>query len=249
MSRTRREASPTNTYHVVERGVGQQILFECAQDYSRFLSSLNQYRRELEICMFALCLMSNHVHLLVRSDLDRLALMMKKLNVSYVSYFNKRYDRTGHLLQDRFRSVPITSEAKLLETVRYIHLNPVPAAVEQPGEYRWSSYNEYLYSPSICDTSVVLGLLQTQDAFIDFHAAGLPQCVAAQEPITQKGHLSDAAALQLVNAQLGDGFLNTILSADIDNRNCKLRQLKELNLSIRQIGRLTGIGRGIVQRA
>ena len=89
--------------------------------------------------------MDNHVHLLLHEEGDNLARLIKRINVSFVYYFNKKYKRIGHLFQDRFKSEIIDNENYLLAAVRYIHNNPVKAGmVNLPEEYCWSSYYDYI---------------------------------------------------------------------------------------------------------
>jgi len=89
--------------------------------------------------------MPNHVHLVVR-DLDGvLSSFMQRLNAQYARYINYRYQRVGHLYQGRFHSKMITQDSYLLEVSRYVHLNPVKAAlVASPEAYLWSSYRRYV---------------------------------------------------------------------------------------------------------
>jgi REP element-mobilizing transposase RayT len=85
--------------------------------------------------------MDNHVHLLINEGDDEIGKIMKRINISYSYYFNKKYGRIGHLFQDRFKSEGIDSDAYLLSVVRYIHNNPVKAGlVKNIEEYKWSSY-------------------------------------------------------------------------------------------------------------
>jgi len=95
--------------------------------------------------------------------MDDIAKVMKRITVSYVFYFNKKYKRVGHLLQDRFRSEVVENESYFLPLARYIHQNPVKAGmVNSAGQYRWSSYNGYLETRdcynNIIDKNLILGL-------------------------------------------------------------------------------------------
>ena len=89
--------------------------------------------------------MDNHVHLLVKTEDKPLALFIGRINSMYAKYYNKKYNYTGHLFQGRFFSEIIESEIQLIETSKYIHLNPVRAKiVERPESYEWSSYSMYI---------------------------------------------------------------------------------------------------------
>lgn len=85
------------------------------------------------------------MHLMIREGMEDVAKIMKRITVSYVYYFNKKYKRIGHLFQDRFRSEIVEGDGYALSLTRYIHENPVKAGVVRGiGDYKWSSYNGYL---------------------------------------------------------------------------------------------------------
>jgi len=89
----------------------------------------------------AYCLMPNHYHLLVETPLANLSQGMRQLNGVYTQAFNRRHNRTGHLLQGRYKAILVEKESHLLELARYIVLNPVRAGlVQHPRAWRWSSY-------------------------------------------------------------------------------------------------------------
>ena len=106
--------------HIIVRGIGKQILFEDDSDRRTYLSFLKKYRGETEITIFAYCLMENHVHLLIQDRNGAAPLFMKKMGVSYAQYYNRKYDRIGHLFQDRYKSERIEDDAYLLTVFRYI---------------------------------------------------------------------------------------------------------------------------------
>jgi len=87
--------------------------------------------------------MTNHVHLLLTPyKPDSASLLMKHLGQRYVQYINRTYKRSGTLWEGRFRSCLAQTEDYLLACYRYIELNPVRAAmVNQPQDYRWTSYH------------------------------------------------------------------------------------------------------------
>ena len=85
---------------------------------------------------------------------------MKRIGVSYVSWFNRNYDRCGHLFQDRFKSEAIESDEYFLTVLRYIHQNPMKMG--QRVTYRWSSYSEYLGEHRLVDTDFALGIFSPE---------------------------------------------------------------------------------------
>ena len=113
MPRTARKIGNSGFYHIVARGIGKQIIFEEENDYLLFLGLLKKYLKEEDAVLHAYCLMDNHFHLLLKIDsgMDRL---MKKISTAYVFYFNNKYERVGHLFQDRYRSIPVEDDSSLL---------------------------------------------------------------------------------------------------------------------------------------
>lgn len=89
--------------------------------------------------------MDNHYHLLIETPLSNLNQIMQNINTSYTVFINRKYKRSGHLFQGRYKAVMVDKEGYLISLSRYIHLNPVSAGiVSSPEDYRWSSYREYM---------------------------------------------------------------------------------------------------------
>ena len=153
MPRQARVKSESGYAHLIVRGIGRQALFEAREDYRFYLAILERYSHETEIQVCAYCLMENHVHLLVCDANARIALMMKKLGVSYSQYFNRKYKRQGHLFQDRYLSEPIDDERYLLTVFRYILNNPQKVGISA-ADYEWSSYRLFAQPSPIVDTRV-----------------------------------------------------------------------------------------------
>ena len=120
MPRSARIMSRTGYMHVIERGIGKQVLFESADDFKFYLDRLKKYCLETGVKVCCYCLMNNHVHLLLHGNLNSLSLTMKKIGVSYSWYYNKKYSHVGHLFQDRYISEPVENEVYFLTVFRYI---------------------------------------------------------------------------------------------------------------------------------
>lgn len=135
MPRTAREKSKSGIYHVIIRGANRQEIFHDDQDCLRFLETLERYKSKTEIKIYGWCLMNNHIHLLIEEGKEELATTMKRIGVSFVWYYNWKYNTTGHLFQDRYRSEKVESNEYLITVNRYIHQNPVKARlVRKPYE-------------------------------------------------------------------------------------------------------------------
>jgi REP element-mobilizing transposase RayT len=99
-----RKQSGTGIYHVMVQGINQQRLFEDDEDYGRYLAILEEALLECSCSLLSYCLMSNHVHLLVMEVDGSIAQLFRRVGVRYVPWFNAKYQRTGYLFQDRYKS-------------------------------------------------------------------------------------------------------------------------------------------------
>lgn len=129
MPRHARFDAPGLLHHVIARGIERSVIFHDDRDRANFLQRLARLVPETGTTCLAWCLLSNHLHLLVRSGSQGLAWFMRRLLTGYAVFFNRRHDRAGHLFQNRYHSVICGEEPYLLELVRYIHLNPVRAGL------------------------------------------------------------------------------------------------------------------------
>jgi len=246
MPRTARQISRTGYYHVIVRGVGKQILFEDQMDYRKYLSLLKKYSDEEGIVLAAYCLMSNHVHLLLKDRDEKLSEMMQKLGISYAAYFNKRYERTGHLFQNRFISVIITGEKALLNVYRYILNNPAEAGICAAKDYNWSSFGDYWNNSGFSDPQELRSLIGSEKAFGEFMNEKSKE---ADIQLFEHGKKNDIWALSVLHDLLDGRSGNAIKTMKREERDRYLLKLSDAGVSDRQIERVTGINRGVVQRA
>lgn len=145
MARARRRKSIFDFYHVIIRGINREKIFETNRNKKKMMSFLKEKRTD-DIEIYAYCLMSNHLHLLLYGQLKDISRYMKAIETSYALYYNRRMDRNGHVFQNRFKSFPIESEDYLWQCFYYIHLNPVKAKITGNMErYQYSSAQEYIY--------------------------------------------------------------------------------------------------------
>ncbi len=145
MPRAERLDIPGLLQHVMVRGIEKRKIFFDHQDRGFFLQRLSQLLTETETDCLAWVLMSNHIHLLLRPRHNKLALLMRRLLTGYAIHFNLRHRRSGHLFQNRYKSIVCEEDPYLLELVRYIHLNPVRAGlvkdVKGLDRYPWSGHS------------------------------------------------------------------------------------------------------------
>jgi len=137
---------PFCLYHVMSRTNSGDTAFRNRRDISRFLFYLSRYAGIFHFRIQAYCLMRNHFHLLLESgDEAGLSELMRRLLTAYTVYYNRRYERHGHLFQGRFKSLVVDKSQYLLTLSRYIHLNPVEGDRKRdPETYFASSYRFYL---------------------------------------------------------------------------------------------------------
>ena len=244
MPRRARKRSESGYMHIVVRGIGKQILFENETDYNHYRIKLENYCLETGVKVSAFCLMDNHVHLLVKGEMESIALLMKKIGVSYSGYYNKKYNRTGHLFQDRYLSEPVETEAYLLTVFRYILQNPQKAGICSMDKYRWSSYSIYENIPDFMDISLLKELIGNRLQYEKFLFQGSDdQC------LEYENKHDDEWAKEEVKRCLGVSSGTELQTYSKSKRDEALQKLKDSGLTIRQIGRLTGLGRNIVQQA
>ncbi len=142
MTRPLRVEYPGAFYHVINRGNSGENLFRGSRDREKFLDYLETAIERFSLRIYTYCLMTNHFHILLETQLPNLSQAIQWVNVSYAGYFNRKYKRNGHLFQGRFKSILVDADEYLKQLSRYIHLNPVRAnLVEHPDEYNWSSYS------------------------------------------------------------------------------------------------------------
>lgn len=130
-------------HHLVQRGHNREAVFTSDHDRAAYLETLVEFRQALGLKIYAYCLMTNHVHLIVDPGDDgaNISQLMKRLAGRHTRRLNHLHGRTGTAWQGRFRCSPIDSDRYLLACSRYIDLNPVRAnMVSSPADFRWSSY-------------------------------------------------------------------------------------------------------------
>ena len=141
MARPLRITYPGAFYHITSRGNERKEIFKSRADKDKFLFYLESATRRYDAIIHVYCLMSNHYHLLLETPSGNLSQIMRHINGAYTTYFNKKRQRVGHLLQGRFKSILVDMDEYCKELSRYIHLNPIRAKmIDNLKDYRWSSY-------------------------------------------------------------------------------------------------------------
>ena len=141
-------------YHVTCRGNERRAIFGDDEDRKSLLRMFMQSQELYKVELHAYVLMENHFHLILRTCEANLQKFMQRFNTSYTVHFNRKYKRSGHLYQGRYKALLVDANNYLLELSRYVHLNPVrikyhigksrDEIVEILRHYEWSSYKGYI---------------------------------------------------------------------------------------------------------
>ena len=162
MARPLRMDYPYTFYHVLSRGNERKEIFRDEKDHLRFLDTLGKMVERFKLEVHAYVLMKNHFHLLVHTKEANLSRAIQWLGVSYSVWFNRKYQRSGHLFQGRFKSFLIENDRYFTTMCLYIHGNPLRARiVKRLSNYQWSSYQAYAdkkHEVSWLTTELVLGM-------------------------------------------------------------------------------------------
>ena len=170
-------------YHILTRGNNRQQLFREEGDFNYFLKVLSDSKSEFEFDLYHYCLMSNHIHLLLKiikaSDLAKL---LKSFKLSYSFYFRKKYSNSGYIFQGRYKSLLIENDAYLLDCGRYIERNPLRAkVVERLENYQYTSYRFYALGEanSILTENIIYAQLgnlpkERQESYRDYVSKSRP---------------------------------------------------------------------------
>lgn len=247
MPRQERKKSESKIYHIMLRGVNQQQILQDKEDNQKFIEVLKVCKAISEFKLYAYCLMGNHIHLLIKEEKEPLEQIFKRIGSRYVYWYNVKYQRVGHLFQDRFKSEPVNDEKYFLTVLRYIHQNPVKAGIVKTcGEYKFSSYLDYINYNSFIDYDFVYELLSA-DEFEKFNNQKNDDlCLELKEQVSIR--LTDEDAKQIIEKKTGCKTVEEFQRLQLNKQKMALIYFREKGMSIRQISRLTGISKGKIER-
>lgn len=246
MARKRRLFGETGIYHIVLRGNNQESLFYDTADRDFFLCKLKKYILELNIDLYAYCLMGNHVHLLIGKGNYLMPLLVKKLACSYVYYFNRKYERTGHLFQGRYKSEPIEDINYFKNVYRYILHNPEKAGICSYNEYMWNSFSQLNDEQSFLNNNFVKSVFSSLNSIYNY-----------------LNYKNNMIFMEDINIQNSDDDIKSVFISNLFNIRsplelCKMpsfilthniRLLKSMNISVSQISRLTSINKMFIKKS
>lgn len=179
-------------------------------------------------------------------------MLMQRTCISYAQFFNRHHGHVGKVFQNRFSATPITTDEHLIDAIRYIHFNARDLGLSHPREYQWSSYRG-LSGESIpwggkglCEREFTLSLFGLRESFIHSHETARE--TIGMKWVIYKPRMNDDDT-SIAERLYGKNLSDKLISMKKDRRNNELQKLKKFRLSIWQIERLTGIGRGIIAKA
>lgn len=253
MPRQARQRSQSGIYHIILRGINKQVLFEDDEDREKFIGCLQYYKAVSQYVIYGYCLMDNHVHILIKEGKETIGQTMKRIGVSYVSWHNRKYQRCGHLFQDRFKSEVVDTDEYLLTVLRYIHQNPIKSGQAANVEgCKWSSFLKYIGEGDLVDRKFVLNVFSPErgkaiEAFRKFMTE------KANDRCMEIGLGTKRTDQEVAN--MIQNLANVRVPAELQNfekvkRNEILRRIKALaGVSTWQLARLTGLSQTVIARA
>lgn len=229
------------------RGIDKREIFLDDKDREVFLSYLSSAKEKSNYVIYGYCLMDNHVHLLIEEGHEHIGKSIKRITVGYVQWHNQKYCRTGHLFQNRYKSETVEDDTYFLTVLRYIHQNPIKAGLVQDiSQYKWSSYIHYLEGSGQGLVSVgrVKCFFASQDKFISFmKMPNNEQCLEYEVKIKYTDEKLMSEILKIYDKP------GLVVNLPKEERDNIIREVKQYTgASNRQISRVLGIGRGIVER-
>ncbi|WP_129598286.1 transposase [Anaerophilus nitritogenes] len=151
MPRAARIKSEEGIYHIMFRSISEVNLFLDDLDKIKYFKLAQKYQQKFQFKVYAYCLMDNHGHMIIDCNGADISKIMHSINFCYAQYFNRKYNRHGHLFQDRFKSKIIKDEKYLITLSAYIHNNPKDLFdyKGQVEKYKFSSLNDYIAESNI----------------------------------------------------------------------------------------------------
>ncbi len=231
------------------RGINKQVIFQSDADRRHFITILGECKEISGFKLHAFCLMPNHIHLLMEPAGDEpLEIIFKRIGSRYAVWYNRKYQRVGHLFQDRFRSENVETDQYYMTVLRYILQNPMKAGMEnKPGTYRWSSYLAYEKGGGqLTDTAYAEKMFGGREALIDFvNQANDDE--ALDEPKYQ-WCITDEEAADIMHKITGCSTADEFQQLDFETMKKYALQMYLEKMSMNQIARLSGMAKTTVIR-
>lgn len=245
MPRSPRKKSGTGIYHIMQRGADRRIIFSDDEDCIKFLNILKDVKEKSGFKLYAYCLMGNHLHLLLKEESEPLDLIFKRAGSAYVYYYNWKYQLHGHLFQDRFRSEQVESDAYFMDVLRYIWQNPLKAGLcESPSDYPWLGCSGITKGDMLLDSIESMTNLKGQ-SLVNFVNE---ECEGTHLEDTGMLRLTDREAIERLKIVCKCDTVQEIGGWEVKRRDSAVLAALNNGVSIRQLARITGISKTVIER-
>ncbi len=250
MPRNNRIYGNSKIYHVMLRGINKKDIFFDDSDRNKFIKSLKDSKEKYHYKLYAYCLMKNHIHLLIFDEWCCLSSIIQSIAIKYALYFNKKYNRCGHLFQNRYKNKCVENDIYFKNLIRYIHQNPEKAGICLTEDYNWSSFSDYVNVSYLTDCDFVLE--QFDNSIENFRNYNLTNINRLEDEIEFEfiSRVDDETAVKMIKTNLKVEDISKIINYNITIRNKYIHEIKKIKcLSYNQISRILKVNRKIVERA
>ena len=175
MARLTRIVVPGVAHHVTQRGNRRSDVFFSDNDYKLYLKLLQEYNKTYRLKIWAYCLMSNHIHMIIVPESEEsLAKSLRAAHTRLALYINRAQGWSGHLWQNRYFSCPL-DDSHLWVAIKYVELNPVRAGIVKNAEdYAWSSAKAHIRKQADPVLSMDCPLIETIVDWQEWLREGVP---------------------------------------------------------------------------
>lgn len=265
MARKPRATASTGIYHVILRGINKQDIFLEKDDFRTMLRSMQEAQKRntdddspnaqpAQNCTYyAYCILHNHVHILLKEGELSVSEVMKRIQNRFVRIYNDRYERVGHLFQDRFLSEPVDNVEYFFQLIRYIHRNPVKAMeAQRPEDYPYSSWREYLgwitgSDPMIhlCNTDSVVRRFGKRD-IVEWVNMDVDDKCMDMDSVAY--HVSDSTAWEILQDESQTANVEEFKQLSSDKQLYYISLALAQGISLRQASRLSSLSYSVLWR-
>ena len=154
----RRRFLEDEVHHIYQRTINRFNIFYDLEDYLVYYTIFSIAARQYEVTILGLCLMFDHIHMLIKSDARvRMSEFVRQVTCMFAREQNNEVGRKGSLFQARFGSAPKKGLKLLRTAIAYLFNNPVEKRLCSRAEvYRWN-FLAYAISPHPFSDPLILG--------------------------------------------------------------------------------------------
>ena len=228
------------------RGINKQKVFIDDDDYYLFLRILSKCKAISGFKLYAYCIMSNHIHLLIQEGEQPISEIFKRFGDTFVYWYNQKHKRCGSIFQGRYKSIPVNDDAYFITVLKYIHQNPVNAGiVSSCSDYEFSSYNSYFKTNSFVDTDFAFELIGL-DEFVRIHSDETNDYPVGFDS-NSSYKCSDEEAKAIFELVTSCKSTDDFKKYPKDMKKAYVNQLRREGLTIAQIRRFAGVSQRMAE--